>query len=194
MESVFGLTGDGFAIIVSDMNSARSILSFSHTEDKIMELDSHKLLVGAGSAADSVNFTEYIQKNLKLYELNNDMALDTHATANFVRKELATALRKGPFQTNLLLAGFDKDTGPNLFWMDYMGSMTKVGFGAHGYCANFILSVFDRDYKENMDMDGCMDIVKKCVNELRERFLIAMPNFSVKVVDANGTRNIPFSM
>jgi len=53
-----------------------------------MELDSHKLLAGSGVAADTVNFTEFIQKNLKLYELNNDLKLDTHAAANFIRKEV----------------------------------------------------------------------------------------------------------
>jgi len=53
-----------------------------------MELDSHKLLVGAGVAADSTNFTEYIQKNLKLYELNNDLKLGTKATANYIRGEV----------------------------------------------------------------------------------------------------------
>lgn len=58
-----------------------------------MELDSHKLMVGAGVFADSVNFTEYVQKNLKLYELNNDMALGTHAAANFVRNEVRLSRR-----------------------------------------------------------------------------------------------------
>ena len=53
-----------------------------------MELDSHKLLVGSGVAADNSNFTEYIQKNMKLYELNNDLKLDTHSAANFIRKEV----------------------------------------------------------------------------------------------------------
>ena len=63
---------------------------------QIMELDSHKLLSGSGTPADTSNFTEFIQKNLKLYELNNDLKLDTWATANFIRGEMATALRKGP--------------------------------------------------------------------------------------------------
>lgn len=53
-----------------------------------MELDSHKLLVGAGVPADSANFSEYIQKNMKLYELNNDVQLSTSAAANFVRGEV----------------------------------------------------------------------------------------------------------
>lgn len=54
-----------------------------------MELDSHKLLVSAGTPADSSNFTEFIQKNLKLYELNNDMKLSTRAAANFLRGEVS---------------------------------------------------------------------------------------------------------
>jgi 20S proteasome alpha/beta subunit len=53
-----------------------------------MELDSHKLLVGAGTPADTNNFLELIQKNMKLYELNNDTKLTTHAAAYFTRGEV----------------------------------------------------------------------------------------------------------
>ena len=54
-----------------------------------MELDSHKLLAGSGVAADTKNFSEYVQKNLKLYQLNNDIKLNTHAAANFIRGEVS---------------------------------------------------------------------------------------------------------
>jgi 20S proteasome alpha/beta subunit len=53
-----------------------------------MTLDSHKLLVGAGTPADCVNFNEYIQRNLTLYELNNDIKLKTHGAAHFIRGEV----------------------------------------------------------------------------------------------------------
>jgi 20S proteasome subunit beta 4 len=46
------------------------------------------MLVGSGVYADSVNFNEYIQKNMKLYELNNDLQLSTHAAAHFIRGEV----------------------------------------------------------------------------------------------------------
>ena len=32
----------------------------------------------------------------------------------------------------------------------------KVPFGAHGYCAYFILSVMDRYFKPGMDVDSAM--------------------------------------
>ena len=39
-------------------------------------------------------FTEFIQKNVSLYQFRNGIPLTTAATANFTRGELATALRK----------------------------------------------------------------------------------------------------
>lgn len=42
----------------------------------------------SGVAADNTNFGEYIQKNMKLYELNNDIKLSTNAAANFIRGEV----------------------------------------------------------------------------------------------------------
>ena len=41
-----------------------------------------------------VQFTEYVQKNVSLYQFRNGIPLTTAAAANFTRGELATALRK----------------------------------------------------------------------------------------------------
>lgn len=42
----------------------------------------------AGVIADGVNFSEYVQKNIQLYELDNDVKLSTHAAANYIRREV----------------------------------------------------------------------------------------------------------
>lgn len=188
MDSTFALVGDGFVIVAADASAARSILVFKHDEDKIMALDSHKLLVGAGVPADTSAFNEYISKNLNLYELNNDVKLGTQATANYMRNELATALRKGPYQTNILLGGHDSVDGTSLYTMDMYAYLSKVNFGAHGYAANFILSVFDRDWKKGMNLEEGLEVVRKCIHELKTRFLISQPVFVIKVVDHNGVK------
>lgn len=116
-----------------------------------MTLDARKVAVGNGPQSDRVEFFEYIQKNVKLYELRNGVSLDGPATANYMRGELATYLRKAPKQVNVLLGAYDETHDgkpmPSLHWMDYMASMVKVNFGAHGYGSNFCLSIFDRHYK-----------------------------------------------
>ena len=74
--------------------------------------------------------------------------------------------------------------------MDYMASLSKVAFGAHGYCASFVLSVFDREWKEGLSLEEALDVVRKCLHELRTRFLISQPNFVIKVVDKTGLKTV----
>mmetsp|Transcript_28126 Transcript_28126/g.64368 ORF Transcript_28126/g.64368 Transcript_28126/m.64368 type:complete len:160 (-) Transcript_28126:80-559(-) len=148
----------------------------------------------SGPNSDLVNFSDFIRANVKLYELmNNGATLTTDAQANFVRGTLATALRKGPYQVNLLLGGFDvADKKAGLYYMDYMASMHPVNFGVQGYASNFCLSIFDRDWKEGLTQEEGVKIVEKCINELQTRFLVAQPNFIIKVVDEKGVRTLSF--
>lgn len=99
-------------------------------------------------------------------------------------------MRKGPYQTNLLLAGWDEQDGVSLYQMDYMASFAKVNFGAHGYAANFILSVFDRDWKPDMTVEEALEVVRRCIHELKTRYLISQPVFTLKLVDQSGTRSV----
>ncbi|KAF3791387.1 hypothetical protein EJ110_NYTH07036 [Nymphaea thermarum] len=78
MECVFGLVGDGFAVIAADTSAVNSIVVHKSTEEVQVK----------------VQFTEYIHKNVHLYQFCNRIPLTTAATANFTRCELATALRK----------------------------------------------------------------------------------------------------
>ena len=48
----------------------------------------------SGEPGDADNFSEYVKANMKLYELRHGAKLSTHATSNYIRNELATALRK----------------------------------------------------------------------------------------------------
>lgn len=63
------------------------------------------------------------------------MELSPAATANFVRGELARALRsRKPYTVNLLLGGYDSIADkPTLYWIDYLASLAPVPYAAHGY-------------------------------------------------------------
>lgn len=83
----------------------------------------------------TVQFAEFIQANIQLYSMRNNMELSPAATANFVRGELAQALRsRKPYTVNLLLGGYDKITDkPSLYWIDYLASQASLPYAAHGY-------------------------------------------------------------
>jgi len=140
----------------------------------------------------------FIAKSINLYELSNEgTKLSTHAQANFARGELAAALRRGPFQVNVLLGGYD--TGKNgepgtasLYYLDYFGTLHKVKHGAQGYAQYFCASIFDKECRENMTEEDAVKVVEKCINEMQTRFMLSQPNFIIKKVDKDGVNVISF--
>lgn len=166
------------------MHVASSIMRLKNNADKITEVQG-KLFAVSGPSADAVNFMEFIEKNIRLSTLRNGVPLSTKAAANFTRNELAHALRNGPYQCDMLIAGCDTD-GPALYFMDYLAACEKVNKAAHGYGAYFALSVMDRYYKPNMDVEEAKDVIRKCIAEMSHRFVLHMEKFKCKVVRPGG--------
>jgi len=194
METLIGLVTSEATIVLADSSSCRSIIRFNDEQDKVLPLDEFKVMASAQKkGGDSVQFGEYIQKNLKLYELRTGTSLSTHAAANFVRGELARFLRQKPYQVDLLIGGWEEDAGPSLYYLDYLASMQKVPYACHGYAGYFCTSTLDRYYTPNLTLDEGLDIIRKCLHEIQTRFLANTPNFTVKVVDKDGTRVIDLS-
>ena len=67
MECVFGLVGDGFALVVADTSAVHSILVHKSNEDKIMVLDSHKLLGASGESGDRSVFIFYSDRRFSVW-------------------------------------------------------------------------------------------------------------------------------
>ncbi|KAF8115424.1 hypothetical protein N665_0027s0039, partial [Sinapis alba] len=162
-----GLVGNGFAMVAADTSVVHSILVHKNNEDKIMLLDSHKLIAASEESGD---------------RSINGIPLTTSAAANFTRGELATALRKNPYSMNILMAGYDKEAGASLYYIDYIATLHKVDKGAFGYGSYFSLSTMERHFRSDMSVEEAIELVDKCILEIRSRLVIAPPNFSVQDV------------
>lgn len=42
---------------------------------------------------------------------------------------------QSPYNTNLLMAGYDEDTGPALYWCDYLATLHQMNICGTGYGA-----------------------------------------------------------
>ncbi|KAF3601791.1 hypothetical protein F2Q69_00037463 [Brassica cretica] len=226
-----GVVGKGFAIVAADTSAVHSIMLHKNNEDKIMLLDSHKLVAASGEPGDryfefgGLIRVEYVQKNVSLYKFRNGIPLTTAAAANFTRGELATALRKlsfasvrpsvktpmafsvdflvsvmfmifstliidqNPYSVNILMAGYDNESGASLYYIDYIATLHKVDKGAFGYGSYFSLSTMDTHYRSDMSVGEAIELVDKCILEIRSRLVVAPPNFVIKIVDKDGARD-----
>jgi len=189
-DSLIAIKGKDYVLVAADSGAARFILKMKENEDKIVALDNSKLLAGSGPVGDRVQFSEYIQKNIKLYQFRNNVPLSTHAAANYMRSELADALRTAPYQVNLLLAGFDQKKGPSLFWLDYLAALQELDCGSQGYAAYFVSSILDKHYHKDMDYAEGLELLRLCFKELKTRFIMNTNSWFVKVVDKDGVRRV----
>lgn len=125
-----------------------------------------------GEAGDTVQFAEYIAKNMQLYKMRNGYELSPKAAASYTRRNLAEYLRsrvrninphtnysdsesrhypcsnfQTPYNVNLMIGGYDEKEGASLYLIDYLASMIKVPFTTNGYGGLITLSILDRYYK-----------------------------------------------
>ncbi|GAA5983303.1 hypothetical protein JCM10908_000232 [Rhodotorula pacifica] len=192
MEVSFGLTGKDYVLLASDTSAARSIVKMKGDEDKQREVGKHLVIAYSGEPGDTVHFAEYIERNLRLYQIRNHIPLRPPAAAAWVRNQLATSLRsRKPYSVNLLLGGFDPTSStPSLYWIDYLGTLGTVPYAAHGYGAYFALSTMDRWHDPEGDLEKGLELLRKCINELETRFIVNLGGWSIRVADKDGIRQI----
>jgi len=200
MEALIGIRGSDFVLLAADRRAARSIVVMKATEDKFRELGKTLAVAYSGESGDAVKFAEFLQGNIKLYEMRNEVPLSPSAAAQFTRRQVADSLRsRSPYQVNMLLGGCipsdqprapsegeDLVERPGLYWIDYLGTLTELPFAAHGYASYFVLSLMDRHYRPDMTLEEGLGLLKMCLAELKTRFIVNLPDFSVKIVRPTG--------
>lgn len=188
MECLVGLKCNNFTIIAHDNNAGRSIVSMKQDQDKLFKLDKHIGIVVCGEPGDTMYFGEYIQKSIALYRMRNGYSLSPQAAANFTRNELAEHIRsRHPYLANLLMGGFNSENKKSsLYYMDYLGTMVEVPYGAHGYGSHFILGILDKEHRSDMTLEEAEELLKKCFSEIQKRLIINLPSFSYYIVGEEG--------
>ncbi|KAG8236853.1 hypothetical protein J437_LFUL017218 [Ladona fulva] len=96
-----------------------------------------------------------------------------------------------PYLVNLMLAGYDDESGAELYYIDHLASLVKVPFAADGYGGYFTLSIMDRYHRKDMKPEEGYELMKKCVREIHKRLIVNLPNFKVQMVDKNGIKDLP---
>ncbi|KAH7106347.1 proteasome component Pre1 [Auriculariales sp. MPI-PUGE-AT-0066] len=192
MECSFALTGKGYVLIAADQTAARSIVKMKNDEDKVKPLGSNLLMTYSGEPGDTVQFAEYIERNLRLYQIRNHHELRPHSAASWIRRALADSLRsRSPYSVNLLVGGYDNsEQAPHLYWIDYLGTMATVPFAAHGYGSYFALSLLDRYHNPEGSLEEGIEALKRCIDEVNKRLIIGLGKFKVRVCDKDGIREI----
>lgn len=191
MEGILGITFKDFVLLATDTTAAHSIIMVKSDLSKVHKLSDRLIMGVCGDQGDTPQFAEFIEKNIQLYKIRNGFELSPKAAANFIQRNMANYLRsRTPYQCNLLLAGYDDETGPELYYIDYLACMIKLPFGMHGYGAYFALSTLDKHYRYDMNEQEAYELLKRCVHQVQKRLIVNLPVFKVTIVRKDGIANL----
>ena len=117
---------------------------------------------------------------MELVPYRNHTPLRPAPSAAWIRSTLATSIRsRSPYSVNLLLAGWDPTAGEgqsaaSVYWIDYLGTLAKVPFAAHGYGAYFALATMDRYHDPDGDLNSGLALLRRCIKEVEKRLIVSM--------------------
>ncbi|CAE6505155.1 unnamed protein product [Rhizoctonia solani] len=202
MECSIALTGADYVLVASDMSAARSIVRMKSNEDKTKILGPNLVMAYSGEPGDTVQFAEYVERNLRLYQMRYVHPLRPPSAAAWIRRSLADSLRsRHPYSVNLLLGGVDlaetpvhAPDGPKgrpaLYWIDYLGTLAEVPFAAHGYGSYFVLSLLDRYHNPQANLEEGIETLRRGIAEVQKRLIVGLENWSVKLVTRDGVKEV----
>ncbi|ODQ48452.1 hypothetical protein PICMEDRAFT_56715 [Pichia membranifaciens NRRL Y-2026] len=193
MDIVLGIRLKDCTLIATSKAFTRGISVLKATDDKTIDLNTHNMIAFTGESGDTTQFAEHIKANVQLFGLREGYDMESSEIASFVRHELATSIRsRKPYQVQILVAGV-KDGGDGFLSMiDYLGTRCDLPYAAHGYAAFYTMSLLDHHYKDDIDLDTGLRLLKLCEEELNKRMPIDFKGLNVKIVDKNGIRFIDF--
>lgn len=202
MDTIIGIRCKDYVMVAASGTGAHYYIKITDDEDKILPIDSHKMMACVGENGARVNFSEYVRCNMRLNTIRqHGRKCTTDTVAHFMRNELAKSIRSrdGAYAVNALVAGYDlplsehDDMPPstNLFYLDYLGTMQPVPYGAHGYGASFCVGLLDRKWRPDMTPQEGADLLQQCCDEVKRRIVFSNAHFVCRVVDKNGIQDLP---
>lgn len=190
MDCVFGITGNDYVILAADKSVAQSIIKMQDDDNKIVKVADSTLISSVGEVSTRKDFTKLVKSNLQYnyYKYSNNLL--TSEVASFTRHMVADSLRsRNPYQVGSIIAGVD-DGVPSLYLIESLGGMERVSKAVLGYASHFLYGLMDSCHKKDFSLEDGKDCIKKCIQELKVRFLMNIQDFDVFVISKNGIVDI----
>jgi len=169
--SSIGLVAADGIVIIADKR-VKDRLMVGDASAKIYEVDTHIAATAAGILSDARVLLEKAQILAQQHRVTYDSPVDAESLVKEIANVKQAYSQYGgarPFGVALLFAGIDPDESRNLFVTDVTGNYFGFRATAIGENDEKIKEMLRKDYKENLDIEGCMklalDIFKRVLGK-----------------------------
>jgi proteasome beta subunit len=147
---------------------------------KVYPIDEHVAMTIAGGVADAQSVVEILRANSRLYKYEKGLPIPIGAVARLAANILFQS-RYFPFILQSIIGGID-DSGPHIFALDPLGSVTEEKYVSTGSGSPVAYGVLEPGYKEGIAVKDAIPLVVKAVNSAMKRDSASGDSFDVAVI------------
>lgn len=131
-----------------------------------------------GQISDALRTRNRMSTSLLIGGLVRDEGSEAEASSAYFRRlrvqvDAATGVKRKERNEPTLLD--NSSLKPTLFWLDEYGSLQQIEYGVHGLGSNFVLSILDRKYREDLPREDGIRLIQDCFEQLRNRYAVNSP-------------------
>ncbi len=173
-------------ILASDTRVTMGFFIAHKQGKKVYKIDEHIGMTIAGSVADAQKVVDILTANAQLYRINLNRPMPISAAARMTSNLLFSA--RG-LMAQILVGGVD-ETGPHVYNLDPLGSLTEEKSVSTGSGSPVAIGVIEDKFQENMTVKEALPIIAKAVNAAMKRDIASGNNYNIVVIDKHGYREM----
>ena len=155
---------------------------------KVYKIDNHLAMTIAGVVADAQSVVEILKANAKLFSLERGRPIPVSSAARLAANLLFSS-RGFPLILQALIGGVD-ESGPHIFSIDPLGSLTEETCASTGSGSPVAYGVLEDRYRKGMTAEDGILLVVNAVSSAMKRDIGSGDSFDIVVVGKSGYREL----
>jgi len=189
LATALGLKFKDGVVLAADRRVSYGTFILSKSARKVFLINDLVGISTAGLPGDFQELVDVVLFNLSMYELD----LDKKATPTNVAKLLSLLLYQGRFRgiyyAELIVGGLEEDR-PKLLVLDPAGGLLEEKYVAVGTGAQIATGILERNYKDDLDEEGALDLAEKAMREAISRDALSGDGIDLLIITKTGARSL----
>jgi proteasome beta subunit len=174
------LTCKDGVVLATDRRATMGFYVASKTAKKLFRIDEHLAATIAGSVADAQRVMDALQAEANIFRVRIGVPMKIKAAANLLSSILFEA-RLFPYLMEAIVGGID-DSGPQLYALDPVGSLTTEKFVATGSGGPIAYGLLEDSYSDDLTVKDGIPLVIRAIRSSMERDAASGNGFDVAYI------------
>ncbi|MGE4274725.1 MAG: archaeal proteasome endopeptidase complex subunit beta [Candidatus Methanomethylophilaceae archaeon] len=178
------VTSEGVVLASERRATMGNIIAHKEVQ-KVFKIDDNLGMTIAGVVGHAQLLTRYVKAEVQLYRLKKGSPMTVKAASTLV----ANIVRNG-FYVGLIVGGWDRNGG-HVYSIDGAGGSIEDKYVSVGSGSVFSLGVLENGYKDDLSLDGAVDLAIASLNASMRRDSASGNGMMVVTVNDKGFTEVP---